>query len=336
VPVKEFLNRHFIVKTIEHLDAFEKIKILAAPNRLDLLRRLMAGPATLTQLGEATGRSPAWVRHHVKILEAAGLVELSEVRSHGIVVEKYYRAAADAYLLQQIILPATRQPVVIYSGSHDLAIDVLTTRLSDRIVFLTLPVGSLDGLVNLRLGLCQVSGTHLMDESGEYNVPFIRRFFPDRSVDLITFANRVQGLMVTPGNPKSIHSLNDLSRPGVMFINRNPGSGTRLWLDSRLKKAGIPIGAINGYSVAVKTHTQAALMVKNGKADVCLGLQAAAHEQELDFIPLFEERFDLVMEPQQESHLSPFLDFLQTVEFRRLLGSLTGYDSKHSGEHIHI
>ena len=336
VPVKFFLNRHHFMNPIEHLEAFEKIRILSAPHRLDLLKRLMAGPATLTQLGEVTGRTPAWVRHHIKSLEGAGLVEIADVRTRGIVVEKYYRARADAYLLQQLILPISDHPAVVFSGSHDLAIEVLSDRLSQQMLLLSMPVGSLDGLVNLRQGLCQVSGAHLLDENGEYNVPFVRRFFPDRPVKMITLANRVQGLMFVSGNPKSILSISDITRPDVVFVNRNPGSGTRLWLDAQLKKLAAPTRSIRGYEMVVKTHSQAASWIKNGRADVALGLQAAAHAQELGFTPLFEERYDLVLEPEQEGNLAPLLDFIQTAEFRGLLGSLTGYNPAHSGEQVQI
>ena len=324
------------MKIIEPLDTFEKIRILSAPHRMDLLKRLMAGPATLSQLGEATGRTPAWVRHHIKSLEAVGLVEIADVRVRGIVVEKYYRARADAFLVQQFILPAGKQPLVIFSGSHDLALELLTDRLSQHIFLLSLPVGSLDGLLNLRQGLCQVSGAHLLDENGEYNVPFVKRFFPDRQVEMVTFANRVQGLMFLPGNPKSIRSLADLARSDVSFVNRNAGSGTRLWLDAQIKKTGIPAEAIRGYEVTVKTHSEVSFLVKNGKADLALGLQAAAYAQGLGFIPLFEERYDLILERGQESRVAPLLDFIQTAEFRALLGSLTGYNPTHSGELVQI
>ena len=180
-------------------------------------------------------------------------------------------------------------------GSHDLALEGIAEHLENHFTFLSLPVGSLDGLVNLRQGLCQISGSHLLDETGEYNTPFVRHFFPDRDVEVVTLAYRTQGLMLTKGNPKGIKQVADVARPNVRFVNRNSGSGTRLWFDAELRQLKIPNGKINGYEKIVMTHTDAAMLISNNKADVTLGLQAAAHQNGLDFIPLFEERYDLVL-----------------------------------------
>jgi molybdate-binding protein len=322
------------MKKVETVRTFDRIKLLADARRLEILRLLMAAPATLTHLARSLRQSPAWVRHHLLALESADLVEVSEVRKTGKVTEKYYRARADALLLQEIILPKTRKPAIILSGSHDLALEDIADHLSKHVVLLSLPVGSLDGLVNLRQGLCQISGAHLLDESGEYNTPYVRRLFPDRDMEVVTLAGRTQGLMLAAGDPKSIRKMNDLARPNVRFVNRNPGSGTRLWLDGELKRLGVLPERINGYERAVRTHTEAAALIETGKADAALGLQAAAHQHGLDFIPLFEERYDLVLPREQEKLLAPFLDYIQTADFRRALDSLTGYNTSHSGEQI--
>jgi putative molybdopterin biosynthesis protein len=199
---------------------------------------------------------------------------------------------------------------------------------------MALTVGSLDGLMNLRQGLCQICGSHLLDENGEYNTPFVRRFFPDRAVEIVTLAYRTQGLMLAPGRPKGIKKIEDIARKGVRFVNRNAGSGTRLWFDMELNRRGISSRMVHGYDRTVKTHSEAAELIENGKADASLGLQAAAHQHGLYFIPLFEERYDLVLPREQERTLTPLLDYLQTVGFRRTADSLTGYTTAHSGEHI--
>ncbi len=301
---------------------------------MEILRLLMASPATLTQLARTLEQSPAWIRHHILALEAAGLVEVSEIRKTKRVTEKFYQARADALILQQIIFPKTDKPLVIFSGSHDLAVEGIAKQLQEHILMLSLPVGSLDELVNLRQGLCQISGTHLLDESGEFNVPFIRHLFPDREVEIVTLAYRTQGLMVADGNPKRLKKLSDLLHPGIRFVNRNLGSGTRLWLDDSLRHHKIPSEKINGYEKIVKTHTEAATLIQNGIADVAIGLQAAAHQHGLGFIPLFEERYDLVWPKEQEKTLFPLLDYLQTSGFRNSLNLLTGYNTGHSGEQI--
>lgn len=324
------------MKTVTSINSFDKIKLLADPRRMDILRLLMASPANLTLLARTLKQSPAWVRHHILALESADLIEISEIRKTGKVMEKFYRAKGDAFLLQEIILPKSRKPSLIFSGSHDLALEGIADHLARHITLLNMPVGSLDGLVNLRQGLCQVSGSHLLDENGEYNTPFVKHLFPDRDVEIVTLAYRTQGLMVTAGNPKGVKKITDLARSTVRFVNRNAGSGTRLWLDAELRKQNIPSTKINGYENSVKTHSEAAVLIETGKADVSLGLQAAARQHELDFIPLFEERYDLILPREQETNLNPLLDYIQTIDFRNLLNSLSGYNTVHSGEQIHI
>jgi putative molybdopterin biosynthesis protein len=322
------------MKQVEPIHTFDQIKLLADSRRMDILRLLMASPATLTHLARTLKQSPAWIRHHIKTLESANLIELAEIRTTGTVTEKFYRAKASALLLQEVILPKTKRPVVIFSGSHDLAIEGIAEHLTKHVILLNLPVGSLDGLVNLRQGLCQVSGSHLLDESGEYNTPYVRHLFPDREMEVVTLANRTQGLILAAGNPKGIKKIADIAHTNIRFVNRNAGSGTRLWLDKELKRLDILSATVNGYDRVVKTHSEAASLISAGQADVSLGLQAAAHQHRLDFIPLFEERYDLVLPREKEKSLSPMLDYLQTATFRNELTSLTGYNSTHSGEQI--
>jgi putative molybdopterin biosynthesis protein len=192
-------------------------------------------------------------------------------------------------------------------------------------------------LVALRQGIAQIAGCHLLDpESGEYNLPYVRHIFPDREMSLITLAHRQQGLIVQPGNPRRIRSLQDLAQPGVVFINRNRGSGTRLWLDRQLQQLSIPPQSIQGNNREVRTHTAVAEAIVQGRADAGLGLQAAARQHKLDFVPLFQERFDLVL-PQEQletQRLKPMLDFLQSAELRKIVQGLGGYDTQHTGDQL--
>lgn len=338
--------------SLRRIQNFDHLKILADSRRMVILKLLMSEALTLSQIGHVTGDHPAQVRHHLKLLERAGLVELVDTRVVRGFVEKYYRAKARAFLLQELILPsgAVRTPGAGYStagesaliavlGSHDLALEALAAYLGQRdqhpVDLLVLPVGSLEGLIALRQGVARLAGCHLLDvESGEYNLPFVRHLFPDRPVVLITLTHRQQGLLVAPGNPKAIRDLHDLRQPDVTLINRNRGSGTRLWLDSQLQALSIQTADLHGFGREVRTHTAVAEAVAQGRADVGLGLYAAALQFDLDFIPLFEERFDLALSADQveDASLRPFLDFLQTAAYRRLLGSLGGYNSEHSGD----
>jgi putative molybdopterin biosynthesis protein len=130
--------------------------------------------------------------------------------------------------------------------------------------------------------------------------------------------------------------LADLAQPGVTFVNRQNGSGTRLWLDRALAQAGIEPAVIRGYGLEVTTHRRVAQIVAAGEADAGLGVSAAAREQSLEFIPLYQERFDLVLPEQtlDQPRLRPLLDQLNSRAFRRTVGSLEGYDAAHTGELI--
>jgi putative molybdopterin biosynthesis protein len=325
---------------IRPIQSFDQIKTLSDPRRMAILRRLMSGPATLTHLGNSLGEHPAWIRHHLKRLEEAGLVELASVKVTSGVVEKFYRATARLFILQQTILPELEgeEPLILL-GSHDLALSLLSERLFERLHMdlLTLPTGSLDGLIALRQGIAHLSACHLLDrDSGEYNLPTVRHLFPERPMRLVTLAHREQGLLLAHGNPHGVRGLEDLVRGDLTFINRNPGSGTRLWLDQQLARIGIAPEGIRGYTQEVRTPTGVALAVAGGSADAGVGLAAAARKLKLDFIPLFQERFDLVIpaDVSQTRKLEEMLGYLNSGEFRQSAEGLGGYSTLHTGEEI--
>ena len=324
------------MKPIEHIKSLERIKAVADPRRLAILRRLMDEPATLTHLGRALGEHPAWIRHHLKLLESAGLVEMTGSQRIGGYVEKYYRASARAYLLQEMLLPnAVESDTIVLAGSHDLALEMLARSVHPNLFIL--PIGSLDGLLTLRQGMCQISACHLFDApSGEYNLPYVRHFFPDQAMAVLTLAHREQGLLVAAGNPRRIRGLEDLAREDIIFVNRNRGSGTRLWLDEQLHRLGLSPAGVRGYAHEVRTHTEVAQAILDDHADLGLGIHAAARAFGLDFIPLFHERYDIVA-PQEilaDHGAAPLFDFLHSGEFRRQAEALGGYDMSHTGEQL--
>ena len=143
-------------------------------------------------------------------------------------------------------------------GSHDLALEVLAGRLRGQPRSVTLevvPTDSLDGLFALARGAADLAGTHLLDpETGEHNVPFVRRLLPGEAVLLVTLAHRQQGLIVGAGNPKQIHGIDDLRREGMTIVNRHRGSGTRVLLDDALTRAGIDPSTLRGYEREEATH----------------------------------------------------------------------------------
>jgi putative molybdopterin biosynthesis protein len=319
--------------------SFDQLKILTDTRRLAILRRLMAAPATLSQLGEALGEHPAWVRHHLLALQGAGLVCLDHTESSAGRTEKFYRANAPVLVLQAAILPdAPGKSFSLLMGSHDLALEsgMLEWMALEvpEVHLVSVPVGSLDGLTALRQGLCQLAACHLLDvDSEEFNLPYVRRFFPGREMLVYTLAEREQGLMVTPGNPHALSRLEDLATQQVMFANRQNGSGTRLWLDRKLAQLGIPGQAIQGYGRGFSTHTAVAVQVQQGLADCGIGLLAAARQAGLDFIPLFHERFDLVLPAENacQPAIQVLLERLASADFRRHAAALGGYEVSHSG-----
>jgi len=155
---------------------------------------------------------------------------------------------------------------------------------------------------------------------------------------LLTLVEREQGLMVAPGNPRKIAGVADLARHDIVLVNRNRGSGTRLWLDGHLRSQGIGPEMVHGYRQEVRTHTEAAQAIQQGRADVGLGIRAAASLFSLDFIPLFNERYDLVIPQEQLESLAlrPLLDTLVSGDYRRRVRALGGYDTAHTGERMEI
>ena len=325
------------MENVQRVSDLGQIRLLADGRRLAILQRLMAGPATLTQLGQAFGKHPAWIRHHIKQLEKAGLVHLHSTRPVYGVVEKYYCASASAYAISALVAPASPAASdLVALGSHDLALEQLASDLlRQRAAHLwALPLGSLDGLIALRQGACHIAGCHLLDvDSGDYNLPYVTRLFPGQSMALITLAYRQQGLLLAPGNPRRIRDLADLARPDVVFANRNPGSGTRLWLDQALRRLSITGSEVRGYSRELATHTEVAASVAAGQADCGLAIFAAARRLGLSFLPLFWERYELVVTEEELSSppLQAVINEMQSASFRAALSRLGGYDGAQTG-----
>ena len=196
---------------------------------------------------------------------------------------------------------------------------------------------SSQSLILLREGLVHVAGSHLRDEAtGESNLPHVRKLFPRGTVAVITFAMWEEGIVVAKNNPKSIREIGDFARKGVTLVNREPGSGSRILLDSSLKRLGIPVAKVAGYDQVAYGHLPAAWQVRMGQADGCLATRAAARIFGLDFVPLISERYDLVI---RKPHLALpavqlLLDTLSRTAFRRELEGLGGYTTSDAGKQV--
>jgi molybdate-binding protein/DNA-binding transcriptional regulator YhcF (GntR family) len=235
-----------------------------------------------------------------------------------------------------------KQKAIRIVGSNDMALDLLVSRVKyanpDVAIQIT-PAGSLGGLLAIQEGTADMAGIHLLDEeTGEYNYPYIKHTLQGIEVAVVHLADRIQGFMVAKGNPKHIAGLEDLSRPDIIFVNRQKGSGTRVWLDYKLREMGILPHNIKGYTRELDTHIAVAMSIVRGEADVALGIQAAANSCDLDFVPATKERFDLVIPvTNYRSELfQPLLIIIQGEEFREVVDEMGGYDTSQTGDTIYI
>jgi putative molybdopterin biosynthesis protein len=195
-------------------------------------------------------------------------------------------------------------------------------------------VGSMGGLMAIKRGVCHLAGSHLLDvENGSYNVSYVQRYLPDTPVKLVNLVMRDQGLIVLPKNPRNIRGIEDLAREDVTFINRQGGSGTRVLLDFRLKQLGVDPAMIKGYGDDEFTHMSVAAAVLSGRADVGLGIYAAAKALKLDFVPVVTEQYDLVIPDAyfETENIRILLETIETSEFKKRVEALGGYSTEKTG-----
>lgn len=272
----------------------------------------------------------------------AGVI-MSLVRADGMVRIPRFSEGVHAGATVTVELsrpPEAVERTIVAIGSHDLTLDLLASHIRQADPTLSLSssnVGSLGGLLALKRGEAHLAGCHLLDEeTGAYNLPYVRRILPHVPAVLIRLVRRDQGLIVPKGNPKQITRLEDLTREDVAFINRQKGAGTRILLDYKLKEMGIDPGAITGYPREEFTHLAVAAAVQAGLADVGLGIHAAAKALGLDFAPLLQEEYDLVIPTVffESPLLTPLRTVLESAAFRREVAALGGYDTTEMGRLI--
>jgi putative molybdopterin biosynthesis protein len=220
----------------------------------------------------------------------------------------------------------------------DPAMDVLARHARKAGVELVLVYrNSSDSLQLLKTHRVHIAGTHLRDAStGESNVPAVTRLFARGSVAVISFATWQEGLITAHGNPKHIHGVEDLTRRDVLFVNREPGSGSRLLLDTYLARLKLSAKRVRGYDRLASGHLAAAWQVKNGAADCCLATASAARVLGLHFVPLESARYDLCMRSHQLElpAVQALLNTIALSSFRREITGTGGYDTAVTGERV--
>jgi excisionase family DNA binding protein len=255
------------------------------------------------------------------------------------------RRLIDAWIEHSAARPETRElrqeqrPFLLAAGSDDPSLGVLRELFEKHTKpasFFLNTVGSSGGLAALRDGIADLATSHILDAAtGEYNLPFVKNFLGGKAV-VVQLFHRELGLVVAHGNPVKLRAVADLARPEVRMINRQPGSGTRLYLDHTLARLKIKSRRLTGYETSVSTHVEVGLRVLRCEVDTGLATMTTARMLGLDFIPLVRERFDAVI--REERFFSPAVQALVSVvgsrEFRDRLEAMGGYDSSESGRII--
>jgi len=328
--VKPLLGRWLSKQEIqpEILTAKLARKVHSRAGDLEYLR------VTVGQVGERWIASP--------LSRGAGVIT-SLVRADGIVEIPAGVQGIQAGEIVPVRLYRSRQELertILALGSHDLTLDLLAQFLSLRGSRLSSGnLGSLGGLIALQRGEAHLAGSHLLDpETGEFNLPYIERYLPDVPVVVVRLVGREQGLILAPGNPKIITGLGDIARADLAYVNRQRGAGTRILLDYQLEKLGIEPASVRGYQHEEYTHLAVAAAVASGRADCGLAIHAAAAALKLDFLPLYQERYDLIIpkEHHESTRLMPLLQLLGDPEFQQTVASLPGYSTDSMGEIIAV
>lgn len=265
----------------------------------------------------------------------AGVIS-SLVRSHGIVTVPAASTGLKAGSQVTVRLKAASAVGdILVVGSHDPALDLVAAALFEQygLRMSCAPAGSMGGLLAVRNHEADAAGIHLLDfSSGTYNVPFVEQYWNGASWQLLHFARREQGLLVAPGNPLGLQCVADLAQPGVRFINRQRGAGTRLLLDYHLQQAGLSSALLDGYTKEVGTHMAVAATIAGGAADAGLGIRAAAQALGLDFISLAQEDYALLLNmPPEDARSQALQQTLQTPALQQAIAAMGGYDAAAAG-----
>lgn len=236
--------------------------------------------------------------------------------------------------------PEKLKNTVVVIGSHDPLLDELADMLhrnSQEVYMSSAHVGSMGGIMAIRRGEAHVAGCHLLDTAtGEYNLTFMKKYFPNGGIRLVRCVGRQQGLMLQKGNPLGIESFTDITREGIRYVNRQKGSGTRILTDYLCKKEKLDISSIYGYEREEMTHTSVAAQIAAGSADVGMGIFSAAQLYELDFIPVCIEEYDLIIPDYawDTPMVQQLVAVLKSEAFKKKMLELGGYVVENPGEVI--
>lgn len=229
---------------------------------------------------------------------------------------------------------------LVVIGSHDPLLDELGDMLhveNINVYMSSSHVGSMGGIMAIRRGEAHAAGCHLLDTAaGQYNLSFLKKYFPRGGVKWVRCVGRQQGLMVARGNPRNIRKFADIAGNGIRYVNRQRGSGTRILTDYLCTQAGLNTAAIYGYDREELTHTSVAAQIISGSADVGMGIYSAAKLYDLDFIPICVEDYDLLIPDHAWATpmVQQLIATLKSDAFREKILALGGYTVENAGEVI--
>ncbi len=322
-PVTEFLTGRYAEESTV-VEAQISRRLNSSLKYLEFIR---------ASVGEIQGKTVT-----IPLNRGAGVVS-SFVKADGIIevpqnVENYDSGEKVPVRLLRPLSQIRRS--VIVTGSHDPLIDEVTDLLRQkdpRSRVSSSHVGSMGAIMAIKRKEAHLGGIHLLDEaSGSYNIPYLRRYFPDGGVRLVSVVLRSQGLLVAPGNPLGIQGIKDIA--GFRYVNRQKGSGTRILADFLTKQQDIDTAEVEGYQREEFTHTAVAAAIAAGTADTGLAIYSVAKIYGLDFIPIANEEYSLLVD-EESMHLEEvqkFLEILKTPEFAERLLNLGGYTLQRPGE----
>ena len=236
--------------------------------------------------------------------------------------------------------PDRLRHTLVVIGSHDPLLDEIGNflHMADPGLFMSSShVGSMGGIMALRRGEAHAAGCHLLDtETGRYNISYLRKYFPNGGVKLVRCVGRDQGLMIAAGNPLGIRSFADIARPGIRYVNRQKGSGTRILADYLCREQGVALETVYGYEREELTHTSVAAQIAGGSADAGMGIYSAAKLYGLDFLPICVEEYDLLIPDHafDSPMVQRLLEVLKSAQFRDRLTEMGGYTLDRPGELI--
>lgn len=331
-PVSSYIAFEEFIKPLigKFIDYSYDEELVTAKLSKRMVSSLKSKEFVRVSLGEVDGKITA-----TPISSGAG-VTMSLVRADGIgiIPRNIEGMEIGEDIVVRLFNPLNRvKNKLITIGSHDLIIDII----SDIMELSSTHVGSMGGILAVKRNECHIAPIHLLDmESGEYNISYVKKYFPDEKMVLIKGVQRKQGFIVEKGNPHNIREFKDLFKDNIVYANRQRGAGTRLLLDYHLEKEGIDPEKIRGYQRELTTHMAVASAVRTGTANVGLGVYSASQAMDLDFVEVADEDYDFLIPYKMlsDKRIKEFLKILKSEKFKSRVKSLGGYGFKDTGEII--